>query len=88
MASICILVNPRFQGRRFRTFRASTFVVTGLSGLAPIAHGLHHFGLSQMMEHLGMPYYLSEGIVILLGVLFYTVGDRRVLCATALLAHT
>lgn len=75
VASIYILVNPKFQGRRFRTFRVGTFVVTGLSGLAPLAHGIKLFGFSQMMKQSGMPYYLAEGLVLLLGALFYTVSE-------------
>lgn len=75
VASIYILVSPKFQGRSFRTFRVGTFVFTGLSGLAPLAHGMKLFGFSQMMKRSGMPYYLGEGVVLLLGAFFYTVSN-------------
>lgn len=69
-----ILVNPRFQGLRWRTFRVSTFVLTGLSGFAPLAHGIKLFGFAQMEKQSGMPYYVGEGLLLLLGAIFYTVS--------------
>ncbi len=74
-----ILMNPKFEGPRWRTFRVCTFVGTGLSGFAPLAHGLNLFGLSRMMEQSGMPYYLVEGLLLILGALFYTVGAKLLL---------
>ncbi|KFY59466.1 hypothetical protein V496_05688 [Pseudogymnoascus sp. VKM F-4515 (FW-2607)] len=71
-ASIFILLNPRFQGSRWRTFRVCTFVCTGLSGFLPIAHGVKILGFSQMLKQSGMPYYLGEGLLLMLGTLFYT----------------
>ncbi|OBT39979.1 hypothetical protein VE00_09985 [Pseudogymnoascus sp. WSF 3629] len=71
-ASIFILLNPRFQGDRWRTFRVCTFVCTGLSGFLPLAHGVKILGFSQMVKQSGMPYYLAEGLLLILGTLFYT----------------
>lgn len=67
------MVNPRFQGPKFRAFRALTFVSTGLSGFAPLIHGVKMFGVSQMMKQSGMPYYLIEGGFLLSGALIYMV---------------
>jgi adiponectin receptor len=50
-----------------------TFVVTGLSGFAPLGHGIQIFGLAQMMKQSGMPYYLAEGAILSLGALVYAV---------------
>jgi adiponectin receptor len=72
--TILILVTPRFQGRRWRTFRTCTFVVTGLSGFAPLAHGIKLFGFPQMMRQSGMPYYLTEGVLLILGAIVYAVS--------------
>ncbi|KAK0609222.1 hemolysin-III related-domain-containing protein [Bombardia bombarda] len=58
---IGMLVGPKFQGRSWRRFRVMCFVGTGLSGFAPLAHGIYLFGWSQMMKQSGMPYYLAEG---------------------------
>lgn len=71
--TIFIMVNPRFQGPEFRAFRALTFVATGLSGFAPLVHGVKMFGISQMMKQSGMPYYLTEGGFLLSGALIYVV---------------
>lgn len=69
------MVHPRFQGRRWRGFRVACFVGTGMSGLAPLAHGLYLFGWSAMMRQSGMPYYLVEGGFLILGALVYAVSE-------------
>lgn len=74
IATIIILVHPKFQGRRWRTFRVCTFVGTGLSGFAPLAHGIKLFGFSQMEKQSGVAYYFGEGLLLMLGAFFYTVS--------------
>ncbi|OIW23831.1 mPR-like GPCR protein [Coniochaeta ligniaria NRRL 30616] len=69
--TIFLLVSPKFQGRRWRTLRTCTFVATGLSGFAPLVHGVTLFGLPQMLRQSGMPYYLTEGALYILGVTVY-----------------
>jgi adiponectin receptor len=69
-----ILVHPKFQGPRCRTFRVCIFVGTGLSGLAPLLHGIIVFGFSNMVKQSGMPYYFAKGFFLLLGTLFYAVS--------------
>ncbi|OTA55836.1 mPR-like GPCR protein [Hypoxylon sp. EC38] len=69
--SIVIVLAPTFQGPRWRTLRLLTFVCTGLSGLAPIIHGIVMFGFEQMMRQSGLPYYLAEGGLFLLGAVVY-----------------
>ncbi|KAF8535796.1 hemolysin-III related-domain-containing protein [Trichophaea hybrida] len=69
--SAIIIINPKFQGREWRTFRLSTFILTGLSALAPITHGIKIFGLQQMNRQSGLPYYLLEGVILLIGAFFY-----------------
>ncbi len=68
------MVNPKFQGCKFRLFRVLILVATGLSGFAPLIYGIKMFGISQMMKQSGMPYYLVEGGFLLLGALIYTVS--------------
>ncbi|EFW18652.1 hypothetical protein D8B26_005393 [Coccidioides posadasii str. Silveira] len=48
--TIFMTMHSKFQGRKYRLFRALLFVVTGLSGVAPLIHGLNVFGTSQMMR--------------------------------------
>ncbi|ETS76981.1 hypothetical protein PFICI_10855 [Pestalotiopsis fici W106-1] len=74
--TILIMVNPRFQHRKFRVFRTLTFVATGASGFAPLIHGIVIFGWSQMVKQSGLPYYLVEGGFLLFGTLFYAVSLR------------
>ncbi|KAL1954448.1 hypothetical protein VTO42DRAFT_1172 [Malbranchea cinnamomea] len=69
--SCLILLNPRFQGQKWRLFRVSTFVCTGLSAVAPLAHGMSMFGTAYMLKHSGLSYYLVEGFLHILGVFFY-----------------
>ncbi|RPB19327.1 mPR-like GPCR protein [Terfezia boudieri ATCC MYA-4762] len=66
-----VVVNPKCQGRRWRTFRLSLFVATGLSAVAPICHGLKLFGWDQMNKYSGLPYYLLEGLLLVVGAYFY-----------------
>lgn len=69
------MVSPRFQGRTWRNFRTCCFIGTGMSGLAPLAHGIYLFGFSQMLKQSGMPYYLVEGGLLALGALIYAVSE-------------
>jgi len=72
--SIIIMVAPYFQGLKWRTFRLFVFVITGLSGLAPIIHGICKFGFAQMVKQSGLPYYLAEGGLFLIGAVTYAVS--------------
>lgn len=49
------------------------FVATGLSGIAPLIHGLHMFGMLQMMRK-AFPYTLAKAACLLSGTLFYAVS--------------
>lgn len=69
-----ILFHPKFEGEEYRTFRAWTFICTGLSSLAPLMHAIILYGLEEMMEHGGLPYYLLEGLLHIIGVAFYVVS--------------
>lgn len=75
--TILLMVNPKVQGQEWRTFRALTLVFTGLSGFIPVIHGTIVFGVSRMMEQSGLPYYLAEGALLLLGALIYTVSNIK-----------
>ncbi len=47
---------------------------TGLSGFAPLAHGIQQFGFVQMIRQSGLPYYLGEGVLLGLGAVVYAVS--------------
>lgn len=74
--TILIVVNPKFQGKRWRTFRVWTFVVTALSGFVPLGHGIKLFGFAQMVKQSGILYYLGEGLLLAMGTFFYAVSTR------------
>ncbi|RKU43099.1 hypothetical protein DL546_003839 [Coniochaeta pulveracea] len=69
--TIFILVTPWFQGQRWRVFRTMTFVATGLTAIAPLAHGICYFGWKAMVRQSGLPYYLAEGACLVLGAVIY-----------------
>ncbi len=66
-----LVVHPRLQGLEWRAFRVCAFVCTGLSGFAPLAHGIAIHGWALMWKQSGMPYYVLEGGLLVLGALFY-----------------
>lgn len=69
-----IICSPYFQGLRWRTFRLLTFVCTGLSGIAPLAHGLEMFGFTKMVHQAGLPYFLAAGSLFLVSCVIYGVS--------------
>lgn len=66
-------MHPKFQGPQYRLFRALVFVAMGLSGVAPLIHGLNVFGMSQMMRK-AFPYTLAKAGCLLCGTSFYAVS--------------
>ncbi|KAJ5094337.1 hemolysin-III channel protein Izh2 [Penicillium angulare] len=72
LISVMILLNPKFQGPTWRTFRVGAFIATRLSGIAPLVHGVRIFGFGQMAQF-GMPFYLIEGLLLIIGAAVYTV---------------
>ncbi|KAL3421726.1 hemolysin-iii channel protein [Phlyctema vagabunda] len=71
-ASITVLLSPKYQGSRYRTFRLCTFVATAMSGFIPIMHGVARFGWAQSWIQSGMKYYLLEGLILAVGAIFYS----------------
>ena len=65
-------MHPKFQGAKYRLFRALMFVTTGLFGLAPLIHGLIVFGTPQMMNK-ALPYTLTKAGCLICGTSFYAV---------------
>ncbi|PMD47894.1 hemolysin-III family protein [Hyaloscypha variabilis F] len=68
--TIFMTLHPKYQGSKYRLFRALMFVATGLSGVAPLIHGLIVFGLSQMMKK-AFPYTMAKAVCLLSGTAFY-----------------
>ncbi|RDW75330.1 hypothetical protein BP6252_06472 [Coleophoma cylindrospora] len=70
--SITLVLNPKYQGREYRTFRLLSFVGTAMSGFVPIIHGVLLYGLAQSWKQSGMKFYLLEGVFLALGAVFYS----------------
>ena len=66
-------MHPKFQGPKYRLFRALMFVATGLCGVAPLIHGLNVLGMLQMMRK-AFPYTLAKAGCLLSGTSFYAVS--------------
>ena len=73
MLTALATLHPNFQGPRYRLFRALAFVAAGLSGVAPLIHGINMFGMPQMMRK-AFPYTLAKAACLLSGALFYAVS--------------
>lgn len=70
-------MHPRLQSQKWRLLRLSTFIATGLSAFAPIAHAASIFPYEQLDQQAGLRFYYLEGLVIVMGVLFYAVSYSR-----------
>lgn len=66
-----LVLHPRLQGLKYRPFRTIAFVLTGLSGFAPVAHGLLRHGWNEMWLRSGMPFWFLEGLLYVTGAFFY-----------------
>ena len=66
-----LVLHPKLQSSRYRTYRTWAFISTALSGFAPIFHGLVLYGWSEMWVRSGMPYWFLEGIIYGIGAWFF-----------------
>ena len=66
-----LVLHPKYQGLAYRTHRSWAFIVTGLSGFAPVSHGLRKYGWHVMWIRSGMPYWFLEGGLYLFGAFFF-----------------
>ncbi|KAF1990003.1 HlyIII-domain-containing protein [Aulographum hederae CBS 113979] len=68
-----LVLHPRLQGLKYRSIRTIAFVMTGLSGFAPVGHGLIKYGWEEMWVRSGMPYWFLEGAFYGVGALFFAI---------------
>lgn len=71
--TVFMTMHPKYQGAKYRLFRALMFVATGMCGVAPLIHGLKVFGMPLMM-HKAFPYTMTKAACLLSGVSFYAVS--------------
>ncbi|KAN0102016.1 adiponectin receptor protein 1 [Hyaloscypha variabilis] len=66
-----LVIHPKLQGLAYRSVRTAAFVATGLSGFAPVGHGLWLYGWDEMWVRSGMPFWFLEGIIYGIGAAFF-----------------
>ncbi|EXJ90434.1 hypothetical protein A1O1_03535 [Capronia coronata CBS 617.96] len=71
IATSALVLHPKLQGLSYRHHRTWAFILTSLSGLAPIVHGLLLYGWKEMWIRSGMPYFFLEGLVYGIGAFFF-----------------
>lgn len=52
-----------------------------------MAHGIRIFGFSQMVKQSGMPYYLVEGALLILGSVIYAASFTHEISISILMNH-
>ncbi|KAK4141510.1 mPR-like GPCR protein [Dichotomopilus funicola] len=71
LLSAVIVLNPKYQSRKWRPLRVSSFVATGFSAFAPIIHAALIFPYHQLDQQAGLRYYYVEGALVLIGTVHY-----------------
>lgn len=72
MLAMYTVVQPKYATPKFRPVRAGVFVALGLSGVAPILHGVYLSGRSEFVfSTLGYKYVVWSGAMYIFGTLLY-----------------
>ncbi|GMG43271.1 unnamed protein product [Ambrosiozyma monospora] len=73
LGSICLCVTliPQFKENKWRPFRATMFVIFGLSSVFPIGYGLWLYGVSETFARTGLMWVLLEGLGYCSGAFIY-----------------
>jgi len=66
-----VSIVPRFRTPTWRPFRASMFVLLGLSAVIPCLHGLEIYGMEQMNRQIGLFWVVLQGSLYILGAAIY-----------------
>jgi len=62
-------------------------MATGFSGLLPLGHGVARYGWHRMWLDFGMPYYIVEGILFLMGAVVFIVSSSALLASHTYTYH-
>ncbi|KAF2761282.1 HlyIII-domain-containing protein [Pseudovirgaria hyperparasitica] len=68
-AMLCIM--PRFRTAAFRPLRAGMFVLTGLTGVIPVVHGVFLHGWPTMETQMALSWVISQGTMYIIGAGIY-----------------
>ncbi|EGW35079.1 uncharacterized protein SPAPADRAFT_48129 [Spathaspora passalidarum NRRL Y-27907] len=71
--TICtvLTLDPHFASVEYRKFRATMFIMFGLSGALPILVGFYMWGFQHTKERSGMIYLILEGVFYIFGAVLY-----------------
>ncbi|KAF2000718.1 HlyIII-domain-containing protein [Amniculicola lignicola CBS 123094] len=70
--SCCLVLHPRLQGPLYRTHRTTAFILTALSGFAPVFHGVCLYGWHDAYHYKGVKWWLAEAFWYGLGATFFS----------------
>ncbi|KAK7205406.1 adiponectin receptor protein [Myxozyma melibiosi] len=73
LGTVCTILTlrPEFADPSWRTFRASMFVVFGVSGVIPMAYCAYELGYAELKSRVQLPYMLAEGALYISGAAIY-----------------
>ncbi|KAH3668559.1 hypothetical protein OGAPHI_002313 [Ogataea philodendri] len=71
--TVCLVLtlDPGFREPEWRTFRATMFVIFGVSSVIPIGYGLFEYGATEVWNRAGLGYVLLEGLGYISGAIIY-----------------
>ncbi|EME41550.1 hypothetical protein DOTSEDRAFT_73832 [Dothistroma septosporum NZE10] len=69
--TLVVIMHPRFRSPEWRPFRASMFVMMGLSAIFPVLHGVQMYGLQQMEQQIGLSWLVGQGALYIAGATIY-----------------
>lgn len=68
-----VSLKDRFRTSQWRPYRATLFVVFGLSAVLPIFTGVWYYGYSEAYERVQLPWVVLEGIFYIFGAFLYAI---------------
>lgn len=73
IACAIVSLDDKFRSREWRPYRATMFVLFGLSAVLPIGAGLYYYGLLETWTRVQIQWILLEGFFYILGAFLYGV---------------
>ncbi|KAF2709629.1 HlyIII-domain-containing protein [Pleomassaria siparia CBS 279.74] len=71
MTSCLYVLHPKLQGPLYRPHRTAAFILTALSGFAPVFNGMYMYGVSTAFHEKGVKWWLAEGVWYGLGAMLF-----------------
>lgn len=68
-----VSLKDKFRSREWRPYRASLFVIFGLSAVFPILVGIFYYGLEETKARVQLNWIASEGFLYIFGAMLYGV---------------